>query len=73
MPLMPVNHFENLSGEATIHLQKFMTPEAIRSYRDKKSSMFVYNTNLLPIDYYLSLNRTKECPKMVRLSLFQEQ
>ena len=35
--------------------------------------MFVYNTNLLPINYYMFLNRTKDCPKMVRLSLFQEQ
>jgi len=35
--------------------------------------MFAYDTNLLPIDYYLFLNRIKNYPKTVRLSLFQEQ
>ena len=42
-----------------------------RSHGDTRSSMFAYNTDLLPIDYHLSLNRTKDCPKIVRLSLFQ--
>jgi len=32
--------------------------------------MFVHGTDLLSIDYYLSLNRTKDCSKIVRLSLF---
>ena len=35
--------------------------------------MFVHDINLLLIDYYLFLNRTKDCSQMVRLSLFQEQ
>ena len=35
--------------------------------------MFTHNTNLLSIGYYLFLNRTKDYPKMVRLSLSQEQ
>jgi len=35
--------------------------------------MFAYDTDLLLIDYYLFLNRTKNYPKTVRLSLFQEQ
>ena len=35
--------------------------------------MFVHDTDLLSIDYHLSLNKTKGCSKIVRLSLFQEQ
>jgi len=36
------------------------------------SSMFVHNIDLY-LDYHLFLNRTKDYPKIVRLSLFQEQ
>jgi len=35
--------------------------------------MFVYDIDLLPIDYHLFLNRTKNYSKTVMLSLFQEQ
>ena len=41
-------------------------------WRYKVLNVYTWHWSL-PIDYHLFLNRTKDCPKMVRLSLFQEQ
>ena len=60
-----------LSSMCFFQLQ--IDPKAIIFHGDTRSSMFIHDINLLSIDYYLFLNRTKDYPKIVRLSLFQEQ